>query len=139
MNADHLPDCPKKGSVCPFGEFGCAYTGGRENLQQHIKADSLKHLGFLCEGVTELQTLLVHAHGNMERTNRNVQVLEARVEALEKLYGSQFIWRLDEFQRRQQEAKSNAKPLLFSAPFLSGRHGYKLVLSAALYGDGPGE
>lgn len=27
--------------------------------------------------------------------------------------------------------------MIFSPPFLSGRHGYKMVISTALFGDGP--
>ncbi|CAD5205439.1 unnamed protein product [Bursaphelenchus okinawaensis] len=132
----HLPDCPKKGSVCPFGEFGCNYTGGRENLQKHIKDNLINHLGYLCDGATELQILLTQVHLNMDRTNRNVTVLQSRVDALEKLYGSQYIWRIDDYSKRLKDAKSNSKPVIYSPPFLSGRHGYKLMMSAALYGDG---
>lgn len=51
-------ECPKSGSSCPFGEFGCTYKGGRENLQTHIKTDSVSHLSFLCDGISELKVFL---------------------------------------------------------------------------------
>ncbi|KAI6242351.1 Trf-1 [Aphelenchoides fujianensis] len=133
----HLPSCPKKGAVCPFGEFGCEYTGGRENLQQHIKEDLSAHLSFLCTGVLEFRELVAAAYLNLEKMTRNTNVLQGRIDALEKLYGAQYIWRIDDYRRRFAAAKSGEEPLLFSPPFLSGRHGYKLVLSVALFGDGP--
>lgn len=61
-----------------------------------------------------------------------------QIDALEKLYGAQYIWRIDNYRKRFEEAHSNKKPMIFSPPFLSGRHGYKMTVSAALFGDGPG-
>lgn len=87
--------------------------------------------------------------------NRNADVLQGRVnptfilgitqfelfqiDALEKLYGAQFVWRIDNYRKRFEDAKTNVKPMLFSPPFLSGRYGYKMVVSVALFGDGPGK
>ncbi|KAI6210423.1 Trf-1 [Aphelenchoides besseyi] len=134
---EHLESCPKNGSVCPFGEFGCDYTDGRENLQQHIKSELTAHLGLLCAGVLEFRELVSAAFLNLEKMTRNTNILQSRIDALEKLYGSQYIWRIDEYARKFAEAKSGQRTLLFSPPFLSGRHGYKLVLCVGLFGDGP--
>ncbi len=51
--------------------------------------------------------------------------------ALEKTYGSQFLWKIDHYSDRLQEARTNKKTTLFSPPFLS--------LSICLCGDGKGE
>uniref|UniRef100_A0A914D429 Uncharacterized protein n=1 Tax=Acrobeloides nanus TaxID=290746 RepID=A0A914D429_9BILA len=134
---EHLPVCPKAGSACPFAEFGCIYTGGRENLQKHIKGQPVQHLSFLCDGVLELKTLLSHVQLNMEKMVRNMDIIHKRIDSLEKLYGAQFIWRIDNVRQKQNDARSGARSTIFSPPFLSGRHGYKLILSASLYGDGP--
>lgn len=57
---EHLPTCPKAGSGCPFAEFGCDYTGGREHLQQHIKEQPVKHLSYLCDGVLDLKVFSIN-------------------------------------------------------------------------------
>lgn len=62
-----------------------------------------------------------------------------RVEGLEKLYGSQLIWKIDNYSAKLEEAKAGKKPTIFSPPFLTSRHGYKLAMSCCLYGDGKGE
>ena len=61
-----------------------------------------------------------------------------QVEALEKLYGSQLIWKIDNYEEKLQEGKTGKKTTIYSPPFLTSRHGYKLALSACLYGDGKG-
>ena len=121
---DHLPECPKAGSCCPFGEFGCQYTGGRENLQKHIKESPVKHLSLLCDGVLDLKVLLATVQLNAEKLSRNVDLLTTKIRSVEKLYGAQFIWRLSEFTKKRKNPST-----IFSPPFLSGRHGYKLVMS----------
>lgn len=63
---------------------------------------------------------------------------ELQISSLEKLYGAQYIWRIDDIKAKQNEAQGGTRTTVFSAPFLSGRHGYKLILSMSLWGDGPG-
>lgn len=46
------------------------------------------------------------------------------------------IWRIDNVKQKQNEARSGARTTIFSNPFMTGRHGYKMLLSASLYGDG---
>lgn len=36
------------------------------------------------------------------------------------------------------DCKTGKKPTIFSPAFLTSRHGYKLALSASLFGDGKG-
>lgn len=64
--------------------------------------------------------------------------VENRLESLEKLYGAQCVWRLDNFAARREEAQAGKKTTIFSPPFLTHRHGYKMVVSACLNGDGKG-
>ena len=59
-----------------------------------------------------------------------------QVENLEKLYGAQLIWKIDNYAEKLQDAKSGKKTTIYSPPFLTSRHGYKMALSLCLYGDG---
>ncbi|VDK57231.1 unnamed protein product [Anisakis simplex] len=134
--AKHLPDCPKAGSSCPFSEFGCQYRGGREMLQQHIQEEPIRHLTLLCDGVLDLKMLLANMELSMETMGTNLETLQKKCATLEKLYGSQMIWRIDNVKQKQNEARSGTRSIIFSPPFASARHGYKMVLSVSLYGDG---
>ena len=62
-----------------------------------------------------------------------------KVRDLEKLYGSQLVWKIDKYAERMQEAKQGKKVTIFSPPFLTSRHGYKLSVSVCLNGDGKGK
>ena len=61
-----------------------------------------------------------------------------QVTSLEKLYGAQLVWKIEGYEEKMKESKAGQKPTIFSPPFLTGRHGYKLAMSASLYGDGKG-
>uniref|UniRef100_A0A0N5A8G2 MATH domain-containing protein n=1 Tax=Syphacia muris TaxID=451379 RepID=A0A0N5A8G2_9BILA len=109
----HMPTCPNAGAACPFAQFGCLYAGEANTIRNHLSEEPIRHLSLLCDGVLDLKCI-----------------------TLEKLYGSQMIWRIDNVKQKQNEARSGARTTIFSNPFMSGRHGYKMVLSASLYGDG---
>ena len=70
-----------------------------------------------------------------ESLNKTVQ----KVHDLEKLYGSQLVWKIDRYAERMQEAKTGKKITIFSPPFMTSRHGYKLAVSLCLNGDGKGK
>ncbi|GMR41596.1 hypothetical protein PMAYCL1PPCAC_11791, partial [Pristionchus mayeri] len=134
--AAHLPSCPMAGNACPFSEWGCDYAGGRQMLQKHIKEEPIRHLTYLCDGVIELKAMLAFMQLNTEKMIRTIGTLESKSSNLEKMYGAQLVWRIDNVFQRQNEAKSGARSTIFSPPFVSSRHGYKMCLSACLYGDG---
>lgn len=102
--------------------------------------------------------------------SNRVDALAIRCDALEKLYGAQLLWKIDNYMQKFNEAKAGSKTTIFrcssiclsiylsvclsaclslisiyrfylsicSPPFLTGRHGYKMALSACLFGDGKG-
>ncbi len=54
-------------------------------------------------------------------------------------YDGTFIWKIPEVDRRRQEAKSGKTVSLYSAPFYTSRHGYKICLRLYMNGDGGGK
>uniref|UniRef100_A0A915L3J3 Uncharacterized protein n=1 Tax=Romanomermis culicivorax TaxID=13658 RepID=A0A915L3J3_ROMCU len=64
--------------------------------------------------------------------------VETDLDRLNYIYGPHYIWRIDDFRRRFNDAKAGAKSTIYSPPFLTARHGYKMAVSACLYGDGRG-
>ena len=53
-------------------------------------------------------------------------------------YDGKFIWRVNELTRRRRDAVFGNIISLYSAPFFTSRHGYKLCLRVYLNGDGSG-
>ena len=54
-------------------------------------------------------------------------------------YSGVFVWKIPEVARRRQEAKKGRTISLYSAPFYTSRHGYKLCLRLYMDGDGSGK
>ena len=53
-------------------------------------------------------------------------------------YDGVFVWKIPEIQRLRQEARIGQATTLYSSPFYTSRHGYKMCLRLHLNGDGSG-
>jgi TNF receptor-associated factor 4 len=137
---NHLDnECSKQEIPCPFNDCGCDFRGHRANIAKHMKDAPGIHLNMTGKTISIQKNLLQLYE---ERTNEQkiwIELLARKVNALEKTYGAQYIWKIDHYQERLQEARTNKKTTLFSPPFLTSRHGYRLALSICLCGDGKGE
>ena len=49
------------------------------------------------------------------------------------------IWKIPDFNRHFEEARTGKMPSLYSPPFYTSRHGYKTCARVYLYGDGVGK
>ena len=54
-------------------------------------------------------------------------------------YSGVFVWKIPEVTRRRHEARTGRTISLYSAPFYTSRHGYKLCLRLYMNGDGSGK
>ena len=54
-------------------------------------------------------------------------------------YNGKYIWKIPEVARRWGEAKDGKTLSLYSAPFYTSRHGYRMCLRLYLNGDGTGK
>ena len=53
-------------------------------------------------------------------------------------YNGVFVWKIPEIRRLKQEARTGQVTSLYSTPFYTSRHGYKMCLRLHLNGDGSG-
>ncbi|XP_067928241.1 TNF receptor-associated factor 4-like isoform X2 [Watersipora subatra] len=128
--------CTKQGIPCPFSEAGCEFRCARKEMNKHIRDEPVKHLTLVGQTIlAHKKTLEMHSE-IMDVQNEKLDKVDRKVESLEKLYGSQLIWKIDNYSAKLEEAKAGKKPTIFSPPFLTGRHGYKLAMSCCLFGDG---
>uniref|UniRef100_UPI00398F1B07 TNF receptor-associated factor 2-like n=1 Tax=Pristiophorus japonicus TaxID=55135 RepID=UPI00398F1B07 len=65
--------------------------------------------------------------------------LEIKLQALEcSTYDGIFIWKISDFNRRRQDAKSQRSSAIFSPAFYTSKYGYKMCMRIYLNGDGVG-
>ena len=70
---------------------------------------------------------------NLAEQDIKIQMLEATS------YDGMYIWKIDAWPKRLQEAKSGRTPSIYSPPFYVGRFGYKVCARAYPNGDGMGK
>ncbi|CAF2516792.1 unnamed protein product [Rotaria sp. Silwood2] len=134
---NHLEnECPKQELSCPFIDCGCEYRGQRIDITKHIKDSPGLHLNVAGKTIAIQKKLLQAFEERMNEQKKWIELLAKKVNALEKTYGAQYIWKIDHYQERAQEARANKKTTLFSPPFLTSRHGYRVALAICLDGDG---
>ena len=65
---------------------------------------------------------------------------ELRLQLLERAtYNGVLLWKIDDFERRRKEAVEGMTLSLYSTPFYTNRHGYKMCARVYLNGDGLGK
>ena len=64
--------------------------------------------------------------------------LKVEVQEVKTINGS-VVWKVNEVQRRFRDARTGKTVSLYSPPFYTSAHGYRLCLRAYLYGDGAGK
>ena len=58
---------------------------------------------------------------------------------LDKMNGYQLVWKIDDYKARFEKAVSGEVKALESPVFSAFRHGYRMMLSVCLNGDGKGK
>ena len=76
----------------------------------------------------------------LEELQTNYADLLVIVQSLQATsYNGKYIWKIPEVARRWKEAKESKTLSLYSAPFYTSRHGYRMCLRLYLNGDGTGK
>ena len=83
--------------------------------------------------VTELEHSVDHCLSSSMDHDLRLQLLECAT------YHGILIWKIDDFERRRKEAVDGVTMSLYSSPFYTSRHGYKMCARIYLNGDGLGK
>ena len=83
--------------------------------------------------IEQLEKLIALQDIQMADLNLKVQHLESTS------FDGTFLWKIDDFPRRMNEAVSGKNPSILSPPFFTGRHGYKVCARLYPNGDGLGK
>ena len=98
----------------------------------HLQSEVATKLQPLIDSVVRVETTIQQLQEGFGEMALMVQTLQATS------YSGIFIWKIPEVQRRRGEARSGRTVSLYSAPFYTGRHGYKMCLRLYMDGDGSG-
>ena len=90
--------------------------------------------------VEALHSRVVELEHSVDRALSSCLDQELRIQLLERAtYNGVLLWKIDEFDRRRREAVDGVTMSLYSTPFYTSRHGYKMCARIYLNGDGMGK
>lgn len=101
-----------------------------------LSSDIVHHRGQISHLSTQLEKIAktIPKHDSrLDELNLKIEILEVKTTC------GIYIWKINEVKRRYQEAKEGKTSSLYSPPFYSSTHGYRLCLRAYLNGDGTGK
>ena len=104
----------------------------KSELNQVHREISLK-IQPVMDAVAKAESSIQHLQEGFSEMALMVQTLQATS------YNGVFIWKIPEIHRRRHEAKIGKTVSLYSAPFYTSRHGYKVCLRLYMDGDGSGK
>ncbi|XP_064383978.1 TNF receptor-associated factor 5-like [Halichondria panicea] len=87
----------------------------------------------MVNSIVKAESSIIQLQDGLSEVSLLLQTLQATN------YDGTFIWKIPEVTRRRQEAKTGKTVSLYSAPFYTSRHGYKLCLRLYMNGDGTGK
>ncbi|MGH0181865.1 UNVERIFIED_CONTAM: hypothetical protein FKN15_028857, partial [Acipenser sinensis] len=122
----HMKDsCGSALVLCPFKDSGCKHRCPKVGLSRHVEESMKVHLSMMCSLVS--------------RQRLEILDLRREVEELSVSHDGVLIWKIADYSRKLQEAKTRNNFEFFSPPFYTHKYGYKLQVSTFLNGNGSGE
>ena len=100
---------------------------------KHLQNELVSRVDHAVQAVVKVESAIQQLQDGFGEMALLVQTLQATS------YSGVFVWKIPEVKRRRQEAKMGRTISLYSAPFYTSRHGYKLCLRLYMDGDGSGK
>lgn len=86
----------------------------------------------MTRSVDEVSSSVARYESILDELNLKLEILEV------KSCTGQYVWKVNDLTRRKNEAKMGHTLSLYSPPFYTSEHGYRVCLRAYLNGDGSG-
>jgi TNF receptor-associated factor 3 len=119
---------------------------GRYSLTQDTQHAVVPYTGATGTGEVSLQQFealsskVTELDHSLDRCLSSSLDQELRLQLLERAtFNGILLWRIDDFARRRREAVDGVTLSLYSTPFYTSRHGYKMCARVYLNGDGLGK
>lgn len=142
-------------------EEGSGAGASAQPVDLEKKVNALENIVCVLNREVERSSLTLEAFAHQHRLDQEkIENLSNRVRQLERTvtmrdlqlseteqlvrelqhctYDGIFVWKINDFSRRRQEAVAGRTPAMFSPAFYSSKYGYKMCLRLYLNGDGTG-
>ena len=106
---------------------------GFRSFSSSSRAQSLLWESNLPDKMNGVETQLAVMDVQLAELNLKLQLMEA------SSFDGCLVWKIDNFNRRREDAITGKTPSLYSPPFFTSRFGYKLCMRIYLNGDGVGK
>ena len=100
---------------------------------EKLKLELTNKIQPLADSLSKISSNVQSLQQNFEEMSLLIQTLQATS------YNGVYIWKIPDVRRRRQDARTGRIVSLYSAPFYTSRHGYKMCLRVYLNGDGSGK
>jgi hypothetical protein len=105
------------------------------DVMTQLVTDVEQHKGTIAQMSTDVDSVT----SSMPKYDTILEELNLKIEILEvKSTCGVYVWKVNELGRRMREARMGRTLSLYSPPFYSSPHGYRVCLRAYLNGDGTG-
>ncbi|VDO02665.1 unnamed protein product [Rodentolepis nana] len=132
----HLENqCPLQVNSCPFTEQGCNFRGRKKEIRAHLQEEIILHVLLLRDAVQGFRNLLDIQVQAIRESQATFKKLQMKLQRCETFFETSFIWRIDGYGKKVEEAQQGRKATLFSSPFYSHRNGYRVCLSICPNGE----
>ena len=113
---------------------------GITGLQADIEAVRTELKNIKDEELTSLQTQVAKLEKSLRSKNADFEDRDFRLSLIENSnHDGTMVWKIPQFSQRNTDAQSGKCPSIFSLPFYTGHHGYKMCLRLYILGDGIGK
>lgn len=104
-------------------------------VMTQLVTDVEQHKGTIAQMSTDVDSVTT----SMPRYDTILEELNLKIEILEvKCSTGVYVWKVNDLSRRMREARMGRTLSLYSPPFYTSPHGYRVCLRAYLNGDGSG-
>ncbi|EUB55050.1 TNF receptor-associated factor [Echinococcus granulosus] len=127
--------CPLQVINCPFSEQGCQFRGRKRQIRAHLADELVLHVLLLRDAVQGFHNLLDLQVQAVHESQAAVKKMQMKLQRCEAYFEPSFVWKIDGYREKFEEAQQGRKTSLFSNPFYSHRHGYRVCLSICPNGE----
>lgn len=106
------------------------------DIVTELVADTEQYKGI----IAQISKTVANENSSIPRYGTMLEEMNLKIEILEvKSCTGIYIWKINDLRRRLRDAKDGRTISLYSPPFYTSTHGYRLCLRAYLNGDGDGK
>ena len=97
MQAHFENDCANHEISCPFVDSNCEFKALKPAMAKHLKESPGIHLNLMCKTISSQKKAMIILGEVIDRQKEQLTSLNNKLEMMERFYGSQLIWKIDNF------------------------------------------